>query len=169
MLSNHGDIVLASFRIFSGILFTLLVLSGCSMEQKLVHTEPYYTKLSMYDRTVFVYETDALFRVASTKPKPSFKRRLDDAVIYAKANPDLKVLVQSFGGVESHSDQSLEDNDFRAEAVASYFWQQGIQSDRIGYQGFAAGRALVSTDNTPAGSSENRRIEISFVPNLVRG
>ncbi|MEC8063299.1 MAG: hypothetical protein VX112_00445 [Pseudomonadota bacterium] len=146
----------------------LVTLTGCSKQEKLplVYKEPNFQKVSLHDKTVFTYQTDTLFEVASTKAKASFQDDLHNIVAYAQQHPDLQILVQTFGGVDNHSNVSLRDNTFKSEAVASFLWQSGVDSSRIAYQGFAGGERLVAREVTSAGSALNRRIEISFMPRV---
>lgn len=146
------------------LLVVLLGLTGCDAGYRLVKEEPNHRQLNMYDRTVFLYSTDELFGVASTEPKPDFSVNLFPAVLYAKQNPDLQVEVRVFGGDASRSDRTFDENSFRAESVAAFFWQQGIPFSRIGYQGFAGGVHTVASEMHADGSKLNRRVEIVFMP-----
>lgn len=146
------------------LLAVLLVLTGCDAGYRLVKEKPNYRQLNMYDKTAFVYSSDDLFGVASTEPKSEFATSLFPAVLYAKQNPDLMVLVRAFGGDATLSDRTLSDNSFRAETIAAYFWQQGVPFSRLSYQGFSGGVHNVASEMSSEGSKLNRRVEILFMP-----
>ena len=139
-------------------------LTGCDAGYRLVKEEPNYRQLNMYDKTIFLYSTDDLFGVDSTEPKSGYLANLFPAILYAKQNPDLNIDVRVFGGDATRSDRTFDDNSFRAESIAAFFWQQGISFSRLSHQGFAGGVHNVASEMTSEGSKLNRRVEIVFMP-----
>ena len=155
------------YRIFHlTLLAALFALTGCDTGYRLVKEEPKYRQLNMYDKTVFLYSIDDLYTAASTEPRHAFAEDLFPAVLYAKQNPDLDIVVRVFGGDATFSDRTLSENSFRAETIAALFWQQGIDFSRLRYQGFAGGVHNVATEKSAEGSKLNRRVQISFMPKL---
>ena len=146
------------------IISLLSTLAGCILSDKLVTDETAYRKLDMFDRTVFIYQDARLFDLPTVKTRLQFEKDLFPAVLFARDNPILSISVKSYGGDATFSSRSLRRNLFKAEVVAAYFWQQGISSDRIRWEGFAGGVDTISPEDSPLGSLENNRIEISFIP-----
>ncbi len=89
---------------------------------------------------------------------------LDRLVRLMGQHPDLALEI--FGHTDNvgnaGANQRLSED--RAESVAQYLISQGIEADRVYHRGFGEKYPLAS-NNSPAGRSKNRRVEIHlFVP-----
>ncbi|MCJ8158925.1 OmpA family protein [Sphingomonas sp. LaA6.9] len=103
------------------------------------------------------------FDTSSATVKPEFQGTLDQVA------STLSQYDQTFIDVYGHTDSTGNDainvplSQNRAQSVANYLTLRGVQSARIGTQGFAATRPVASND-TPEGRQANRRVEIKIVP-----
>ncbi|WP_147417570.1 OmpA family protein [Sphingomonas cavernae] len=103
------------------------------------------------------------FDTNSSTVKPEFQSTLDQVA------STLSQYNQTFIDVYGHTDSTGNDainvplSQNRAQSVANYLTLRGVQSARIGTQGFAATRPIASND-TPDGRQANRRVEIKIVP-----
>ena len=96
-------------------------------------------------------------------------RKLDDVVKYLAANKDIS------GVIEGHTDNqgnSVLNNALsirRANSVALYLTEKGVDPKRLSVRGYGARRPLVSNDDEIEGRQLNRRIEISLIKVAGRG
>jgi len=84
---------------------------------------------------------------------------LDEATETLKANPNLKVYVNGYCDVIGSASYNLKLSQRRAEAVANYLEDHGIQASQLIPQGFGK-TDFVAPNNTPEGRAENRRVEL---------
>ena len=94
--------------------------------------------------------------------RPSAHAALDRIINFARNCPDGTIVVTG------HSD-SIGDEAFnihislrRAQAVADYLQQGGVQADRIAVEGRGSSRPIADND-TRVGRAKNRRIELQLV------
>jgi outer membrane protein OmpA-like peptidoglycan-associated protein/tetratricopeptide (TPR) repeat protein len=96
-------------------------------------------------------------------------RKLDDVIAYLKANKDVKGLIEGHtdnqGNVVLNNALSIR----RANSVASYLTERGVDPSRISVRGYGARRPLVSNDDEIEGRELNRRIELSLIKVAGRG
>ncbi len=103
------------------------------------------------------------FDVASYTLKPHFRATLDQ--IAQSLNQYPNSLIDVYGHTDSTGsdayNQTLSEN--RARTVANYLASRGVSAARIRSQGFGETMPVDSND-TDAGRSRNRRVEIKIVP-----
>ncbi len=105
---------------------------------------------------------DVLFDFDRAEIKPEFTDELDAAADLLLANPDVTVRI------DGHTDNvgTLEYNqglsERRAEAVASYLEEAGVDRDRMTVAGFSFTQP-VADNATPEGRAQNRRVEIDLI------
>ncbi|MGC3946815.1 MAG: OmpA family protein [Chryseolinea sp.] len=90
-------------------------------------------------------------------------RKLDDIVSYLKANKDVSSLIE--GHTDNQGNPVLNNalSIRRANSVARYLAEQGVDPKRLSVRGYGARRPLVSNDDEIEGRQLNRRIEISLI------
>ena len=100
----------------------------------------------------------------SSTVQPQFRQTLDQVADI------LSQYRQTYIDVYGHTDSTGSDSynqalsERRAVAVADYLASRGVQPARIGTRGFGKSQPVASND-TPAGRSQNRRVEIIIRPN----
>jgi len=102
---------------------------------------------------------EVLFEVNSYKLKPDLYPELDSLVSFMKSNPSTKIEISGHTdatGNEAHN-RRLSEN--RADAVAEYIVDKGIETSRVSFNGFGSSKPIAS-NNDPKGRRKNRRVEI---------
>jgi outer membrane protein OmpA-like peptidoglycan-associated protein len=103
------------------------------------------------------------FPINSYQIQPQFYSTLEQVAQTLSAYPS--TLIDVYG----HTDPSGGDrinvplSQNRAEAVASYLSQRGVNRARIATQGFGSSRP-VADNSTEMGRAQNRRVELRIVP-----
>jgi outer membrane protein OmpA-like peptidoglycan-associated protein len=103
------------------------------------------------------------FPINSYQIQPQFQSTLDDVARTLASYPSTMI------DVYGHTDPSGGDginiplSQNRAQSVASYLAQRGVNSARIATQGFGSSRPIAD-NGTEAGRAANRRVEIRIVP-----
>jgi outer membrane protein OmpA-like peptidoglycan-associated protein len=102
---------------------------------------------------------DVLFDTGKAQLNPGAARKLDQLAQFLTEHPDRRVQIDGFTdsvGTESYN-QTLSQE--RADAVKSALTTRGIDSSRIGSQGY--GKGFPVADNTDSGGRQlNRRVEV---------
>jgi outer membrane protein OmpA-like peptidoglycan-associated protein len=102
---------------------------------------------------------DVLFDTGKAQLNPGAARKLDQLAQFLTEHPDRRVQIDGFTdsvGTESYN-QSLSQQ--RADAVKSALTTRGIDSSRIGSQGY--GKGFPVADNSDSGGRQlNRRVEV---------
>lgn len=105
------------------------------------------------------------FPINSYQIQPQFHAALDQVAQTLVAYPSTAI------DVYGHTDPSGGDainiplSQNRAQAVANYLVQRGVQRERIATQGFGSSQPLAgNTNRTEAERAANRRVEIRVVP-----
>ena len=102
------------------------------------------------------------FDFASAILKSSSFPELDRVVLFMKDNPSMTI------EISGHTDNigNYEDNMLlsqkRAEAVSGYIIEHDISSDKIVAKGYGFSQPK-TTNNTPEGRQENRRVEFKVI------
>jgi outer membrane protein OmpA-like peptidoglycan-associated protein len=115
------------------------------------------------DELLLTMPAGITFPVNSFQIQPQFYGTLDQVAQTLSAYPS--TLVDVYG----HTDPSGGDrinvplSQNRAESVASYLSQRGVNRARIATQGFGSSRP-VADNGTEAGRAQNRRVELRIVP-----
>jgi OOP family OmpA-OmpF porin len=105
-----------------------------------------------------------LFNTAESKIKPSAKKGLDSIVMLLKTNPDFNIVIQGHTDTigTQVSNQKLSED--RARSIKTYITKAlPIFESKIKTIGYA-GDIPVSTNSTPEGRQQNRRVEVFFIP-----
>ena len=79
-----------------------------------------------------------------------------------KANPDLRILIESHSdarGAEAYN-QTLSEQ--RAQSVMDYLVSQGVDASRLESRGYGESKPIAPND-TPANLQKNRRIELTVL------
>jgi len=103
------------------------------------------------------------FPINSYQIQPQFQSTLDDVARTLASYPSTMI------DVYGHTDPSGGDginiplSQNRAQSVASYLAQRGVNSARIATQGFGSSRPIAD-NGSEAGRAANRRVEIRIVP-----
>jgi outer membrane protein OmpA-like peptidoglycan-associated protein len=123
------------------------------------------------DELILNMPSGVTFDTNSYSIKPEFRGTLSQVAATLKQYE--KTYVDVYGHTDSTGNDSINIplSQNRARAVADFLTMQGVQSARIGAQGFAATRPVASNE-TPEGRQANRRVEIKLVPiteNDLRG
>jgi outer membrane protein OmpA-like peptidoglycan-associated protein len=115
------------------------------------------------DELVLNMPSGVTFGVDRYDIQPQFRGTLDQVAETLRAYPS--TFLDIYGHTDSTGsdayNQTLSQN--RAQSVASFLTQRGVQSARIATQGFGESQP-VADNNTEAGRQANRRVEIRIVP-----
>ena len=115
------------------------------------------------DELLLTMPAGITFPINSAQIQPQFFSTLDQVAQTLAAYPS--TLVDVYG----HTDPSGGDriniplSQDRAESVASYLTQRGVNRARIATQGFGSSRPIAD-NSTEAGRAQNRRVELRVVP-----
>ena len=103
------------------------------------------------------------FATDSAEIRPQFRRTLDDVAASIQQYPNTVVRVEGHTDSTGSSsyNQNLSVN--RAQSVASYLAQSGVQPSRLQAIGYGESRPI-ATNSTPQGRAQNRRVEILILP-----
>jgi outer membrane protein OmpA-like peptidoglycan-associated protein len=102
---------------------------------------------------------EVLFAVNSYKLRPELYPKLDSIVMFLRKNPSTKIEISGHTdntGSESHN---LKLSENRADAVAEFVVDKGIDTSRVTFNGYGSSRPIASND-TDQGRRKNRRVEI---------
>lgn len=102
------------------------------------------------------------FAVDSANIAPQFRPTLDQVAAVLNEYPNTYVDV--YGHTDSTGSDAYNQglSERRAAAVSSYLSSRGVSAARLGTRGFGESQPIASND-TEAGRSENRRVEIKVV------
>lgn len=118
-------------------------------------------KIRDLERKNFKFEP-VYFDYDKSEIKPEFESFLERLVKVVKGHSDLRVKVTG----HTDSDGSFEYNDGlsqrRAQAIIDYFVKNGLSSDRLEFD-FKGERAPASSNDSPEGRQQNRRVDFSFI------
>ena len=110
------------------------------------------------------FDSGILFNVNSAELQPGAKTEISQLATTLKKYPDTNIVI------EGHTDntgsrelnQSLSER--RAQSVANYAAQMGVDRSRMTTQGYAFDQP-VADNSTEAGRAQNRRVEIAIFAN----
>lgn len=96
-------------------------------------------------------------------------RKLDDIVTYLAENKDVRGLIE--GHTDNQGNAALNNalSIRRANFVARYLTEKGVDPSKLAVRGYGARRPLVSNDDEIDGRQLNRRIELSLIKVAVKG
>ncbi|MCC3159135.1 OmpA family protein [Hymenobacter sp. 15J16-1T3B] len=110
------------------------------------------------------FDSGILFDTNKSDLRPASMTEIQNMAAVLKKYPDTNVLV------EGHTDNTGSDainqplSERRAQAVANYTIQQGVESSRITTQGYGSSQP-VADNATAEGKQANRRVEIAIYAN----
>lgn len=96
-------------------------------------------------------------------------RKLDDVIAYLAANKDVSGLIEGHTDNQGNSTLNNALSIRRANAVARYLTEKGVDPSRLSVRGYGARRPLVSNDDEIDGRQLNRRIEVSLIKAAGKG
>lgn len=107
-----------------------------------------------------VLSSDVTFPFDSAELRPAAESELNQVARTLRESPEVRVVIEghtdSIGTEEYNRDLSQR----RAESVSTYLQSQGIDGNRLRTVGYGESRP-VATNDTDAGRSQNRRVEIN--------
>jgi len=110
------------------------------------------------------FDAGILFDVDKTNLKPAAQNSLKHLAVSLQNNPQTNILVvghtDSTGTAAHNMDLSIR----RSGAVKSYLEQQGVDGTRLTTQGKGETEPI-APNSTPAGRTQNRRVEIVIIAN----
>ncbi|HTH56809.1 MAG TPA: OmpA family protein [Cyclobacteriaceae bacterium] len=103
--------------------------------------------------------TDVLFETNSYKLKSEHFTQLDELSKFLLSHPTIELSVLGHTDNVGDEKHNVALSAKRAESVAQYMINKGIDDERIFFEGFGSSRPITGND-TPQGRSKNRRVEI---------
>ncbi|NWL03353.1 hypothetical protein DM790_21210 [Flavobacterium collinsii] len=132
------------------------------VQQKVVETVPVKTELTTEERNYIEKKPLAFQEVGNTSVTPELASRLDEIAKILKSNQDTDLNITGYTCDIGTKERNLEIGMQRAQAVADYLKNKGIQSNRIHL--FSKGESEPLVPNTPAENKPlNRRVSLILV------
>lgn len=103
--------------------------------------------------------SEVLFEVNSFKLNPDLLPKLDSIVVFMRKNPSTKIEISGHTDATGREAHNLKLSENRADAVAEYIVDNGIETSRVSFNGFGSSRPIAPNDNEQ-GRRKNRRVEI---------
>ena len=110
------------------------------------------------------FESGILFATNSSTLNTASRTSLDKFATSLLNNPDTDVKI--YGHTDSTGSDAINNplSQRRAESVYNYLISKGVTGARMASQGFGSSQP-VADNNTVAGRSQNRRVEVFILPN----
>ena len=110
------------------------------------------------------FESGILFATNSSTLNAASRSSLDKFATSLQNNPDTDVKI--YGHTDSSGSDAINNplSKRRAESVYNYLLSKGISGTRIESDGYGSSQP-VADNNTAAGKSQNRRVEVFILPN----
>jgi outer membrane protein OmpA-like peptidoglycan-associated protein len=102
---------------------------------------------------------DVLFDTGRAELKPGAARNLDQLAQFLTAHPDRRIQIDGFTDSVGSDSYNQELSQRRADTVKSALIARGIDSSRIGAQGYGKGFPVANNDDS-GGRQLNRRVEV---------
>jgi outer membrane protein OmpA-like peptidoglycan-associated protein len=102
---------------------------------------------------------EVLFEVNSYKLKPELYPKLDSIVMFLQDNPSTRIEISGHTDSTGKENHNLRLSENRADAVAEYVVDKGIETSRVSFNGYGSSLPI-SGNETEAGRRKNRRVEI---------
>jgi outer membrane protein OmpA-like peptidoglycan-associated protein len=121
-------------------------------------------KVNQGEAIKVTFESGILFATNSSTLNSASRSSLDKFATSLLNNPDTDVKI--YGHTDSTGSDAINNplSQRRAESVYNYLLTKGISGSRMEAQGFGSTQP-VADNNTAAGRSENRRVEVYILPN----
>jgi type VI secretion system protein VasL len=109
---------------------------------------------------------DSLFDAGSAELKPGSTKVLINALVDIKAQPGWLIVIAGHTDATGNAEQNFKLSHTRASVVRDWMQRMGdIPDSCFAVQGFAASQPIASND-TEAGRTANRRVDIRLVPQV---
>jgi outer membrane protein OmpA-like peptidoglycan-associated protein len=102
---------------------------------------------------------EVLFAVNSYKLKAELYPKLDSIVMFLENNPSTRIEISGHTDSTGKEPHNLRLSENRADAVAEYVVDKGIETSRVTFNGYGSSRPIAGND-TEQGRRKNRRVEI---------
>lgn len=115
------------------------------------------------DTLRLILPADVFFKPASSKLKENKGVALNEVAqllnchCYAISNMHISGYTDTVGKIKEQQQRSLQ----QARNIAAYLWANGVDLNRMHVRGYGQRRTL-SSNGTPDGSADNRRVEITL-------
>ena len=110
------------------------------------------------------FESGILFATNSSTLSSASQTALSQFATSLKNNPDTDIAIKGYTDNTGSDKINNPLSEKRAESVYNYLRESGVGSARMTAQGFGSSDPVAS-NSTPAGRSENRRVEVLIYPN----
>ncbi|WP_167398331.1 OmpA family protein [Flavobacterium crocinum] len=131
-------------------------------QQKIVETAPVKTELTTEERNYIEKKPLAFQEVGNTSVTPELASRLDEIAKILNANQDTDLNITGYTCDIGTKERNLEIGMQRAQAVADYLKNKGIQSNRMHL--FSKGESEPLVPNNPAENKPlNRRVSLILI------
>lgn len=87
---------------------------------------------------------------------------LSKIVYYLKKHTETKIEIQGHTDITGNEERNLKLSKNRAKSVSEYFINNGIEKNRIIYNGYGSSKPI-DDNNTKEGRSKNRRVVVKFL------
>ena len=110
------------------------------------------------------FESGILYATNSSTLNAASRSSLDKFATSLQNNPDTEVRI--YGHTDSTGSDAINSplSQRRAESVYNYLLSKGVSGSRMESQGFGSSQPIAD-NNTVAGRSQNRRVEVFILPN----
>ncbi len=115
------------------------------------------------DQISLTMPSDVTFPVDSSTIQPQFTQALNDVAETLKAYPSTAVDIIGHADSTGSDTYNQDLSERRAGAVSNFLQAQGVRPVRLAAIGMGETRPI-ATNDTPAGRSANRRVEIILTP-----
>lgn len=105
----------------------------------------------------------ASFESGSANISSTFYGPLNSIASVLKKYPESKIAINGYTDNTGNYNTNMSLSHNRAMNVAMYFASQGVNGNRIAYQGYGATN-FVADNTTPQGKALNRRVEVYIMP-----
>jgi OOP family OmpA-OmpF porin len=105
---------------------------------------------------------DTVFQTNRSQIRTDQEGALDQAILVLQANSGLRVRLDGHTDDTGAAEYNFNLAEKRARSVRAYIIAHGIEADRLEVRSFGATRPIKAND-TPAGRSQNRRVELSIL------
>ena len=106
----------------------------------------------------------SLFDFDSDKIKEENYSGLNIVANFLKENPNVSVKVEGHTDNIGSKEYNQNLSERRAQAIANYLIDKGVEKERVTTEGFGFSRPIASND-TAEGRAQNRRTELKFTVN----
>lgn len=103
--------------------------------------------------------SEVLFEVNSFQLKSELLPKLDSIVVFMQRNPSTRIEISGHTDNTGREAHNLKLSENRADAVAEYVVDKGIETSRVSFNGYGSSRPIAGNE-TESGRRKNRRVEI---------